>query len=223
MLEKLRVAAEAHDALQQRHRRNDDSPTDAELADDVPPDGAWATRPANHQLWDIFSLNGDEMAHQIRAKLLGWCAGLLGHPKPVSSAILQIYSAIVRDVYAVSGTEMWVVKLDCTGAPPRAAQATTTERVTGSTRPHMAESQHCKESPSILRTSTLNSAVQIQMELKGCTVPAWLPLTTVKQELPVPAAQPKSDWEAEADWSSDLSRYDSVDLWSADGPLMGVG
>ena len=63
----------------------------------------------------------------------------------------------------------------------------------------------------------LGSAVQIQADLKGCTVPAWLPLTAAKEELPAPATQ-KAGWEAQTDWSKDASMHDSTDLWSADVP-----
>ena len=69
--------------------------------------------------------------------------------------MLNAYSAIAGDVYGLSGVELWVVKL---------------------------EGQDGADT-DILTASSLGSAVQIKADLKGCTVPAWLPLLS-EESLP---------------------------------------
>ena len=213
---KLCAVAAAHDTLQKQVSTAVDAP---EVAADPngcrSTDGSWARRAAEHQIWGLLGLSGDELAHRIRSKLLEWCGGLLGHPESLSSAILAVYSAAVRDVCALAGAELWVVKLDCPAGS--ASELSSSGQGTSFERPG-ASGSHQSYGPTFMRRSALGSAVQIQADLKGCTVPAWLPLSAAKHELSRPATQPKSDWKAQADWFKDASMHDSTDLWSADVP-----
>ncbi len=215
---KLCAVAVAHDTLK---KQDSEAPLNASesgpaLSSFAATDGSWARRAIDHRFWDLLGHSGDDLAHQIRSKLLEWSGGLLGHPESLSSAIFAVYSAVVRDVYALTNAELWVVKLDCkANSTPEVSSA---DHGISPRLPNGSGSNQHDRRHDILRTSTLGSAVQIQAELKGCHVPAWLPLMTAMQELPVPAAQPKTDWEAEADWSGDLSKDDDTDLWSADVP-----
>ena len=56
--------------------------------------------------------------------------------------------------------------------------------------------------------ATLGSAVQLNAQLKGCTIPAWLPRN--KEPLPVPEHQPPPKWAP--DWGL-LATDDPTDLW----------
>lgn len=211
IFDKLRAVAAAHDASTYW------TGAAARPWGSVAVDGSWATAAAQHQVWDILSLSGGELGHRIRSKLLQWCGGLLGHPQSLSSAVLAVYNAIVLDAYALTSTELWVVKLECAARSGSEALSDDGHGKT-SARGNEAGSNHRDGSHGILRTSTLGSAVQIRADLKGCTVPAWLPLTVSQQRVPVPATQPKADWESQADWSGESSMHDSTDLWSADVP-----
>ena len=210
---KLCAVAAAHDTLQKQVSTAVDAP---EVAADSSgcrsTDGSWARRAAEHPIWGLLGLSGDELARRIRSKLLKWCGGLLGQPESLSSATFAVYSAVVRDACALASAELWVVKLECPAGS--ASDVSSSGQGPSFDRPGVSGSP---QSYSILRRSMLGSAVQIQADLKGCTVPAWLPLTAAKEELPAPATQ-KAGWEAQTDWSKDASMHDSTDLWSADVP-----
>jgi hypothetical protein len=234
--DKLSAVAAAHEALQywdhlhpaqywQEQEQQQQPPPPKGGPSGPPTDGFWATGISSHPIWDLLLLSGDELAHRIRSKLLEWCGGLMGKPESLSRSMSGVYSAVVRDVYACTSLELWVVKLECT--PPSAGGAGSASghdnpTVAGSAAESSGQGAPGLDEPTghydILAASSVGSAVQIKADLKGCTVPAWLPLPTAKANLPIPEAQPKPEWEAEADWSEDTSEHDSTDLWTADLP-----
>ena len=149
----------------------------------------------DHPIWEVLSASGDEIAHMIRTQLLLWCGTVVAEPAALSRAMMNAYSAVAGDVYGLSGVELWVVKL---------------------------EGQDGADS-DILTASSLGSAVQIKADLKGCTVPAWLPLLSEESLPSVPEHQPKADWQKEADWGKEAedktdAQDKTDDLWSPDVP-----